>query len=335
MPRVSIDANWTYRSFRTVVIENRRLRAMVLPELGGKIWSLVDKTADREVLWHNPRLPPRPAHYGASYDDWFCGGWDELFPNDAPATIGGDPYPDHGEWWSMPFEWRIDEAGGVAALHMERAGVVTPTRVQKTISLSADEPLLRFGTTIVNDGPQPLDYLWKLHPALAISPASRIDLPARRVLIDEGFRDRLGPQAESFIWPHAIGRDGVSFDMRQIPPPDAATCDFFYATELDAGWCALTDAAALAGFGLAFDPQVFSSVWVFGAYGGWRGLYTAILEPSTGYPYRLEDAIARGTASRIAAGGRLSTEVTAVLYHGVDAVTHIGADGSVAYSIPT
>jgi Domain of unknown function (DUF5107) len=321
-PSATIDTNWTYQGFRAIVLENRHLRAVVLPELGAKVWSLVDKAADREVLWHNPRVPPRPAHFGAAYDDWFCGGWDELFPNDAPTNIAGDPYPDHGELWSMPFTWDVTAEGGAVTLRMWRAGVVTNTRVEKRITLRADEPLLRFGHRISNDGPRPLDYIWKLHPAL------RVDLPARRVVVDEGFRDRLA--ADAFTWPHAPTSGGGSVDVRQIPPQDAATCDFYYAVELDAGWCALPDSAARAGFGLVFDPSVFSTVWVFAAYGGWRGLYTAILEPCTGYPYRLEDAIAQGTASRLAAGETLETEVTAVLYHGLEGVTRISPQGEVA-----
>lgn len=319
----TVDTNWTYRGFRAVTLENRHLRAVFLPELGGKLWSLVDKAADRELLWHNPRLPPRPAHFGAAYDDWFCGGWDELFPNDAPTAVAGEPYPDHGELWSMPFEWAADEQGGAASLRLWRAGVVTNTRVERRITLGADDSLLRIAYTIRNGGPRPLDYLWKLHPALSVGPASRIDLPAGRVLVDEGFRGRLG--VEAFQWPRAGG-----VDVRQVPPPEADACDFYYAVELDAGWCALTDTAARSGFGLAFDPAVFRSVWVFGAYGGWRGLYTAILEPCTGYPYRLEDAVAQGTASRLAPGETLETEVAAVLYRGLEAVTRISAAGEVA-----
>lgn len=324
----SIDTNWTYHGFRAIVLENRHLRAVVLPQLGAKVWSLVDKAADREALWHNPRVPPRPAHYGAAYDDWFCGGWDELFPNDAPTTAAGEPYPDHGELWSMPFAWEVVAEGGAVTLRMWRAGVVTNTRVEKRITLRADEPLLRFGYRISNDGPRPLDFLWKLHPALRVTPASRIDLPAGRVVVDEGFRDRLA--LDAFTWPHAPTAGGGALDVRHVPPQEAATCDFYYAVELDAGWCALTDSAARAGFGLVFDPAVFRSVWVFGAYGGWRGLYTAILEPCTGYPYRLEEAIAQGTASRLAAGETLETEVTAVLYRGVQGVTRISEHGEVA-----
>jgi hypothetical protein len=325
---LTIDTNWTYHGFRAVVLENRHLRAVILPELGAKVWSLVDKAADRELLWHNPRVPPRPVHYGAAYDDWFCGGWDELFPNDAPTTVAGEPYPDHGELWSMPFRWEVATEDGAVSLHMGRSGVVTNTSVEKRITLRADEPLLRFGHRIANHGPAPLDYLWKLHPALRITPAARIDMPARKVLVDPGFRDRLA--VDAFTWPYAPTAGGERLDVRPVPPFASATCDFYYAVELDAGWCALTDTATKSGFGLLFDPAVFRSVWVFGAYGGWRGLYTTILEPCTGYPYRLEDAIAQGTASRLAAGETLETEVTAVLYHGVQAVTQIGPGGEVA-----
>lgn len=327
MSDVTIDPNWAYYGFRAIVLENRHLRAVVLPELGAKLWSLVDKAADREVLWHHPRVPPRPAHFGATYDDWFCGGWDELFPNDAPATVGGDSYPDHGELWAMPFAWEVNAADGAVTLRMWRSGVVTNTSIEKRITLRADEPMLRFGYRIGNGGPAPLDFLWKLHPALRISPAARIDLPAGRVEVDPGFRDRLA--VEAFRWPYA-DTPGGRVDVRQVPPREAARCDFYYAVELSAGWCALTDTTTRTGFGLSFDPSVFRSVWVFGAYGGWRGLYTTILEPCTGYPYRLEDAIARGTASRLAPGATLETEVLAVLYRGVERVAQISANGEVS-----
>lgn len=328
--RITVDTNWTYHGFRAVVLENRYLRAVVLPELGAKVWSLVDKQADREVLWHNPRMPPRPVHFGATYDDWFCGGWDELFPNDAPVAANGDVYPDHGEIWSMPFAWDVAAEGAQVELRMRRSGIVSSTQIEKRITLRADEPYLRFGHRIANEGPRPLDFLWKLHPALRVTPASRIDMPARRVLLDEGFRDRLGPATAEFTWPHAAGPDGATIDMRQVPPYESATCDFYYAVDIDAGWCSLTDTAAEAGFGMAFDPAVFRTVWVFGAYGGWRGLYTTILEPCTGYPYRLDDAIAQGTASRLAPGAALETELTAVLYQGVREVSKIGMDGAVS-----
>jgi hypothetical protein len=66
---VRIDEHWHYRGLRSLVVENSQLRLVILPELGGKLWSLVYKLHDREIFWHHPRVEPRPSPYGAAYDD--------------------------------------------------------------------------------------------------------------------------------------------------------------------------------------------------------------------------------------------------------------------------
>jgi hypothetical protein len=55
---VRFDAHWQYRGLRALVLENEQLRAVILPELGAKVWSLVYKPIDREMLWHHPRVHP-------------------------------------------------------------------------------------------------------------------------------------------------------------------------------------------------------------------------------------------------------------------------------------
>jgi hypothetical protein len=202
--------------------------------------------------------------------------------------------------------------------------VVTNTTIEKSITFEANEPTFSIAYRLSNNQSQPLEYLWKLHPALSINPHSRIDMPAGECLVDEGFRGRLGAAVERFVWPHAAG-----VDMRVVPPASAESCDFYYGTQLSAGWCALTDGTTQSGFGLSFDPDVFRSVWVFGAYGGWRNHYTTILEPCTGYPYRLEDAIAQGSVSRIAAHSTLNTTLRVSLYQHAHGVAHIDRTGAV------
>jgi hypothetical protein len=95
-----IDAAWAHRGIDAVVPENRAVRAFVLPALGGHVLSLVDKAADRELLWANPRTTPREAPYGANFDDWWSGGWDEIFPTGDRALQHGELLPYMGELWS-------------------------------------------------------------------------------------------------------------------------------------------------------------------------------------------------------------------------------------------
>jgi len=45
-------------TLKTVVLENKYLKATFTPELGGKLWSLFDKINNRELLLNNPVLQP-------------------------------------------------------------------------------------------------------------------------------------------------------------------------------------------------------------------------------------------------------------------------------------
>jgi hypothetical protein len=54
------------------------------------------------------------------------------------------------------------------------------------------------------------------------------------------------------------------------------------------------------------------------------------MEPWTGYPSALAEAVQAGRARQLAPGEALETEVTAVLYGGVQSVSRLAADGSVS-----
>lgn len=59
------------RTFNSVVLENEFLKAVFLPELGGRLWSLVDKKTNRELLYCNPVFQPGNL---ALRNAWFSGG---------------------------------------------------------------------------------------------------------------------------------------------------------------------------------------------------------------------------------------------------------------------
>lgn len=61
----------TPKDFNAVVLENNFLKAVFLPELGGRLWSLFDKTANRELLYCNPVFQPGNL---ALRNAWFSGG---------------------------------------------------------------------------------------------------------------------------------------------------------------------------------------------------------------------------------------------------------------------
>ncbi len=59
------------RDFTAVVLENSKLRAVFLPEIGGRLWSLFDKDLNRELLYVNPVYQPGNL---AIRNGWISGG---------------------------------------------------------------------------------------------------------------------------------------------------------------------------------------------------------------------------------------------------------------------
>jgi len=59
------------REWKAVILENDHIRAVFMPELGGRLWSLTDKHAGRELLHKNPVFQPANL---ALRNAWFSGG---------------------------------------------------------------------------------------------------------------------------------------------------------------------------------------------------------------------------------------------------------------------
>lgn len=334
-----LDTNWQYRGLQVVRLENDLLCIDVLPELGAKIFNFVHKPSGRNLLWHNPTLPPARQPYGAAFDDNWCGGWDELLPNDLPRPAeallpGGDLLPDHGEFWSQAADWEIvTSSPSRIEVRFTIHGRVLATRFEKTICLDANAPLARLHYAYHNLGGFPIDFLWNIHPALAISADSWLDVPAREGVTDP-WREEQFPGGQHFAWPFASDRRGQMVDLRKVVPPGSGTADMHYLVDVEQGWYAVTDRRSKVGFALSFPTAVFPHVWLFRTFGGWRGLYTLILEASTGYPYDLDVARQNGACAHLEAGETLTADVLAVAYAGIESVSRVNADGSVVPGSP-
>jgi hypothetical protein len=73
------------------------------------------------------------------------------------------------------------------------------------------------------------------------------------------------------------------------------------------------DVERRASLRLEYDLADMPYLWLFLTYGGWRGCYTAVLEPCTNMPKELADAIRVGQSARLAPGGVFETRVAVTL----------------------
>jgi hypothetical protein len=261
--------------FAGVKLENDALEVVVVPELGGKIASLVSRATGREWLWRNPHLPYRRAARGDSYVALHdTGGIDECFPTVAPSM----GFPDHGELYAQP--WTV-EALGDEQIVLGARGVRASYRFSRKLQLAPAAARLELEYQVENLSGVELPFVWCLHPLFAIEPGMAIELP----------------------------------DATPLRVPDPRRADFTpsatkrFAGPLPRGEVALRTADARESLRLRFDIAEIPFVGLWLNYAGWSGAGSApyfnlALEPSIGDSDSLEEARARGTAGLLAPGAR-------------------------------
>lgn len=286
--------------FLCITIENGIVRARILPELGAKMTSLVRLESGHEYLLH-PQRPLRRASYGDPFAQFDTSGFDECIPTVSACRLpSGEELPDHGELWSVP--WGADVLGD--RVRFSAAGRALPYRLSKTVRLESSEMVIDY--EFVNEGDHELKFLWSAHPLLTVEPGSRIVLPAgvTEVSIDYSLDDRLGPRGAACGWPLANTGGGTE-RLDLIRPAAVGFADKLFTPRVRDGHCGLIKPGANESIVFRFDPALVPYIGLWICQGGWpdpaHGHYTVALEPCSGRPDSLFEAIARGQNDAVAA----------------------------------
>lgn len=279
-------------------IETQKLSLLVAPELGGRIESLIDRETGKEWIWHPDGYQPhaRTLPIGASFDDHWTGGWDEVFPNDVACRFLSRDLPDHGELWSQKWDLVERDALGV---ELRYRCLSVPVSVSKRITVSRDSAKLTVRYRLANQSEERLPFLFKLHPALNVEPGDELLLPSCRIEpVDLGFSRLIG-RAEKTHFPYGHDAHGDLLAVNVAAPRGQGAREFFYASELEGGWCGVRSEGTRTSLVFSFDRAVFPFVWMFASYGGWRDHYVVIPEPCTNVPYDLDTALRARTCAKL------------------------------------
>lgn len=300
-----VTDDWSYRGLRAVILQNEKLRVSVFPEVGARVFDIIHVPSQTNVLWHNPRIPLRRAPFGSRFDDYWAGGWDEVFPNDQESVVGGEKFPDMGEVWSIPWEYQTNEVGGSASVTTTVTTPISPARISRTLTLAKGSSKLTADYEIQNLSGDEMKFIWKVHAAFAINDHCSIIAGPARAVIDPRFRQLF--DAADYPWPFAPMTGGVKRDMSRVRTTDH-DCTCQYLTELAGKTVGFRDELNGVESRMTFSGAL-DNVWLFLSYGGWRGNYVAAIEPSTGYPHDLAEAIRQGHCSTLEGNGRLSARL--------------------------
>jgi galactose mutarotase-like enzyme len=285
--------------FESIQINTGLMELSIIPELGGKINSLRDHRNGREWLWRHPRYPYKRVPHGSVYvEQADTGGWDECFPSVAECTYPSEPWQgaliqDHGEIWSHPAGFDLDQQAGIVKLTTRSQGIVLPYTFTRVLTLAENSASVHVEYEVVNNSDQPIHYVWSMHPLLAIEPGMELLLPASATFNVNGtFPENLVSTTKNLKYPFAAS--GLNFPI--LPETSAARAIKFWSDPLPAGegWTSVRakDGELKMHWDVAYLPQV--AVWMnLGALGmdGGAPYYNMGLEPCMGGQDSLNDAV--------------------------------------------
>jgi hypothetical protein len=258
-----------------VTLANEGTGIAIVPR-GGRVQSVRDRRSGRELL-HQRRAPdPQGEFLEAS-----TGGWDVMFPNDAPW----DGHPDHGRVWAASFETiRSGTDSVLLATTLERPAV----EIQRDYRLlAAPRTGLRVETglrALENTGP----FLWACHVMVGVEPGWFVAADGAPLRVDPALPGRFekgerGPIAGPVIpepglgWVEVLYADGATRALAQSPDGRHRTA-------------------------LSWDGDELGHLWIVTVTGD-AGLDLAlVLEPSTSATWDIERAVAQGSGGSLSEG---------------------------------
>ncbi len=159
------------RLFKAVILENAHLKAVFLPELGGRLWSLIDKDSHRELLYRNPVFQPGNL---ALRNAWFSGGVE------FNVSIKGH----HPMTCSDMFAQHITMADGTPGVRMYEYERIRGTAYGFDAWLPEDSRMLYVRPRIENTTDREVWTYWWSNIAVPYTDGMRVIVPAKKTFIN-------------------------------------------------------------------------------------------------------------------------------------------------------
>ncbi len=295
-----------------VSLENGKVRATFIPQIGGKMIELRNLATDTQFL-----LEPRDGFQNIkhpSYGDPFgidhAYGFDECFPtveasinpeNTVESESAGVEFPDHGELWSRP--WKYEIKGEELLLHT--FGVQSDYVFRKSVCLNGKR--ITFNYFIKSFSEAPLPFLWSAHPLLRVEPGVKLILPKSvvSVLLNSASDEKIGKYGDVLPWPR-LSADGNDFSV--VKGMDASIAVKCFTEKIgEEGRAIVQYPKSGESLAIQFKPTEIPYLGIWLTYGGWpsdskeKQLAVAI-EPATGRPDSLQKAFERDEFSFLRPG---------------------------------
>jgi len=166
----------TDKTYRAVFLENDYILVMILPEIGGRIQRLYDKTNGYDAVYYNEVI--KPALVGLA-GPWISGGIEFNWPqHHRPSTFDLVDYV------------IVRNADGSVSVVTGETEKMFHTKGEATFTLYPDKAYLEIGGRVYNPTERPQTFLWWANPAVSVNNDTRTIFPPDvNAVFDHGKRD--------------------------------------------------------------------------------------------------------------------------------------------------
>lgn len=252
----------------------------VVPELGARVVSLKNLRTGRQWMYHaNGRARLFRNAPGDDFARSPLVGWDECLPTVIPCVWRGRSLPDHGEVWSAV--WALDEGAWEAGVIKTSVRLpVSPFEFTRAIELEDDS--LKVAYRLINLTDEPQEYLWVMHPLLALHEGDRL-------VLSREIREHLR---------HQPWLESLEFLNQDV------SCVKVFAGPLRQGRAEVLNVNSGDRLVVTWNAEDCPMLGIWLTRGGWNGHHHLALEPANGGHDSLAAVVAEGKdGCRLSAGG--------------------------------
>lgn len=293
----------TYKNKQSIVLENHLLRVEFLPDPGGKMVSFFSKDTGYEFLVQRPNEIYRDQPFDGEYVAGECSGFDDMFPTIDECKYANAPWEgikmaDHGEVWSLPWDYYVQDH----MLKMAVTGVRFPYRLEKN-AFFINEHTLRLNYRLLNRSAFDFEFLWAGHLMLNMEPGTQVKVPPECRKVVTMLTNSGKKYGEIADWPNFIDKNGEIYRADISRDPSVGGFEKYYFQQaLKSGWCEmhLPNGNQLK---VSFPAESVPYLGILMNEKGWDDLYNLFIEPCTVCYDRPDIAKQHGQSSMVTAFG--------------------------------
>lgn len=260
--------------YRTLIVENNKIRVMLLVDKGLDILEFNYKPQDMDFVWRAPqglsilKKMQSPVSDHQYFIDYYTGGWFECFPNVGEAcNYLGAQMPIYGEVCYLPWEYSIiKDSFEELSIKFITHTIKTPYCIEKSITIKNNDASLYIAEKVKNNGSQELQYQWGFHPNISsnfLFEETRLELPECETYSRYASETSEILQGSTGKWPFISSKSGEMTDLSVFNMKTAHADDFTLLKDLKAGRLELHNKSNKLKFMIEWDLKEMphASIW--------------------------------------------------------------------------